>query len=180
MKTIYLLLTKSNSFVSKAIYFITQDSYTHISISFEKNLDPLYSCARKYTYSPLPAGVKKESLVTGFYEKNSSIPCALYCVRVSQEKYDKAKAFLNNILERKEFYKYNLMGLFFCHFELPIRRRYYYFCSEFVSEILGHSQILDLPKMPSLMKPSDYLLFDELECLYKGNIQDLLESGGIS
>jgi len=30
------------------------------------------------------------------------------------------------------------------------------------------------------MKPSDYLLFEELECLYKGNIHDLVQSRGIS
>ena len=55
MKDIYLLLTKSDTFISKAIYLMTQDSYTHISISFEENLQPMYSCARKYTYSPIPA-----------------------------------------------------------------------------------------------------------------------------
>ena len=48
MKDIYLLLTKSDTFISKAIYLMTQDSYTHISISFEENLQPMYSCARKY------------------------------------------------------------------------------------------------------------------------------------
>ena len=161
MKTIYLLLTKSNSFVSKAIYYMTQDDYTHISISFEESLQPMYSCARKYTYTPLPAGIKNESLISGFYLKNSSIPCALYRIKVTEDKY-------------------NLMGLVLCHFELAYRRHHYYFCSEFVSEILAHSQILELPKMPSLMKPSDYLLFEELEWLYKGNIHDLVQSRGIS
>lgn len=175
MKTIYLLLTKSNSIVSKAIYYITQDDYTHISISFEENLQPLYSCARKYTYIPLPAGIKSESLVNGFYRKNSSIPCALYRLKVTEEKYNKAKTILNRILEHEKNYKYNLMGLVLCHFELAYRRNYYYFCSEFVSEILAHSQILELPKMPSLMRPSDYLLFEELECIYKGSIQDLVQ-----
>ena len=170
MKTIYLLLTKSNSFVSKAIYYMTQDDYTHISISFEESLQPMYSCARKYTYTPLPAGIKNESLISGFYLKNSSIPCALYRI----------KALLKKILEDEGDYKYNLMGLVLCHFELAYRRHHYYFCSEFVSEILAHSQILELPKMPSLMKPSDYLLFEELECLYKGNIHDLVQSRGIS
>ena len=86
----------------------------------------------------------------------------------------------HKILGDEGDYKYNLMGLVLCHFELAYRRHHYYFCSEFVSEILAHSQILELPKMPSLMKPSDYLLFEELECLYKGNIHDLVQSRGIS
>lgn len=69
MKDIYLLLTKSDTFVSKAIYLMTQDSYTHISISFEENLQPMYSCARKYTYSPIPlqelemSHLKRDSII---------------------------------------------------------------------------------------------------------------------
>ena len=93
MKTIYLLLTKSNSFVPKAIYYMTQDDYTHISISFEESLQPMYSCARKYTYSPLPAGIKNESLISGFYFKNSSIPCALYRIKVQKINIIKLKLF---------------------------------------------------------------------------------------
>ena len=73
MKDIYLLLTKSDTFISKAIYLVTQDSYTHISISFEENLQPMYSCARKYTYSPIPAGIRNESFEKGFYNKNQHI-----------------------------------------------------------------------------------------------------------
>ena len=119
-------------------------------------------------------------MISGFYLKNSSIPCALYRIKVTADKYNKAKALLNKILEDEGDYKYNLMGLVLCHFELAYRRHHYYFCSEFVSEILAHSQMLELPKMPSLMKPSDYLLFEELECLYKGNIHDLVQSRGIS
>ena len=125
VKDIYLLLTKSDTFISKAIYLMTQDSYTHISISFEENLQPMYSCARKYTYSPIPAGIRNESFEKGFYN--------------------------------------------------PYRRNHYYFCSEFVSEILAYSQAIELPKLPCLMKPSDYLLFEELECLYQGNIGELIK-----
>ena len=87
MKDIYLLLTKSDTFISKAIYLMTQDSYTHISISFEENLQPMYSCARKYTYSPIPAGIRNESFEKGFYNKNQHIPCALYKLTVKKEIY---------------------------------------------------------------------------------------------
>ena len=176
MKTIYLLLTKSNSFVSKAIYYMTQDDYTHISISFEESLQPMYSCARKYTYTPLPAGIKNESLISGFYLKNSSIPCALYRIKVTADKYNKAKALLNKILEDEGDYKYNLMGLVLCHFELAYRRHHYYFCSEFVSEVLLKSQALYLPKLPCLMRPADYASISILECVFRGRLEQLINN----
>ena len=169
MKDIYLLLTKSDTFISKAIYLVTQDSYTHISISFEENLQPMYSCARKYTYSPIPAGIRNESFEKGFYNKNQHIPCALYKLTVKKEIYYKAKFILESILK----------GLILCKLEVPYRRNHYYFCSEFVSEILAYSQAIELPKLPCLMKPSDYLLFEELECLYQGNIRELIKYRGL-
>ena len=86
---------------------------------------------------------------------------------------------LESILNHSQDYKYNLMGLILCKLEVPYRRNYYYFCSEFVSEILAYSQAIELPKLPCLMKPSDYLLFEELECLYQGNIGELIKYRGL-
>ena len=40
------------------------------------------------------------------------------------------------------------MGLILCKVEVPYRRNHYYFCSEFVSEILAYSQAIELPKLP--------------------------------
>ena len=180
MKSIYILLTKSDTVVSKAIHLVTADQYTHVSISFDKTLQPLYSFSRKYIYLPLPAGICHEPLSEGFYKKYHYIPCALYELKVEDEIYNTAKQIAENMLKESQAYKFNVLGLILCKFNIPYDRKNYYFCSEFVSEILAHSQILELPKMPSLMKPSDYLLFEELECLYKGNIHDLVQSRGIS
>ena len=96
-----------------------------------------------------------------------------------KEIYYKAKFILESILNHSQDYKYNLMGLILCKLEVPYRRNHYYFCSEFVSEILAYSQAIELPKLPCLMKPSDYLLFEELECLYQGNIGELIKYRGL-
>jgi len=65
--------------------------------------------------------------------------------------------------------------LLLCRMNIAYDRKSHYFCSEFVSEILAYSQAIELPKLPCLMKPSDYLLFEELECLYQGNIGELIK-----
>lgn len=94
---------------------------------------------------------------------------------IIRQNFYKAKFILESILNHSQDYKYNLMGLILCKLEVPYRRNHYYFCSEFVSEILAYSQAIELPKLPCLMKPSDYLLFEELECLYQGNIGELIK-----
>ena len=77
-RSIYILLTKSDTCISKIINLTTADRYTHASISFEENLQPMYSFARKYVHFPLPAGLRHEPLDEGFFKRYSYIPCALY------------------------------------------------------------------------------------------------------
>lgn len=43
MRKIYILLTKSDTWVSHLIKLVTNDTYTHASISFEPGLQPMYS-----------------------------------------------------------------------------------------------------------------------------------------
>ena len=77
MKSIYLLLTKSDTYVSKTIGLATSDKYTHISISFEESLQPMYSFARKYKRTPLPAGIRNEALYKKKKKKCNHIPCGV-------------------------------------------------------------------------------------------------------
>lgn len=76
MKSIYLLSTKSDPYISRIIFLAALDPSTYISISFEKSLQPLYSFSRKYVHLPLSAGLCQESLESGFYKKYNYIPCA--------------------------------------------------------------------------------------------------------
>ena len=68
------------------------------------------------------------------------------------------------------------MGLILCKLEVPYRRNHYYFCSEFVSEVLEMSNALELPKHPSLMRPADYTKIEELNCLFDGKLHELKRS----
>jgi len=174
MKSIYILLTKSDTSISKAISFVTADQYTHVSLSFDKKLEPMYSFARKYMWFPYPAGLKIEPLSKGFYKKNNHIPCALYELRVEDDVYRKAYTIVDDMMKKADHYKYSVLGLVFCKMEMPIKREYYYFCSEFVSEVLMKSGAVQLPKVPSLMRPVDYMDMEEFHCLYKGCIKDLV------
>ena len=47
MKTIYILLTRSGTLLSKLVYAATGSSYTHASMAFDADLSCLYSSTRK-------------------------------------------------------------------------------------------------------------------------------------
>ena len=77
MRDIYILLTKSDTLFSKAIYKITRAEYTHASISLDRELTMLYSFGRKYRYSMLPAGFVHEDINRGVMGSSDTMKCAL-------------------------------------------------------------------------------------------------------
>lgn len=176
MKTIYILLTKSDTCVSKLINLLTHDRYTHASISFEEDLQPLYSFSRKFVYSPLPAGLRSEPLTRGFYKKYDYIPCALYELRVSDEVYRLAKWEVERMMVQAPKYRFSVMGLLLCKLNIPFHRENCYFCSEFVSEVLMRSKAISLPKHSSLMRPNDYTQIPDLSCRFEGRLNALLSN----
>lgn len=173
MKSIYILLTKSDTYISKIIQLTTADAYTHASVSFEKGLQPLYSFSRKHVNIPLPAGLRHEPLHIGFFQKYNDIPCALYELRVSDAVYNAAKREVEQMMQDASFYRFSVLGLLLCRLNIPFHRRRYFFCSEFVSEVLHRSNALCLPKDTSLMRPNDYTDIPELFCRFRGKLNTL-------
>ena len=64
LKSIYIVLTKTNTALSRVIGVVTSDPYTHASISMDKKLDSLYTFSRLQPEKPLPAEFKRANLET--------------------------------------------------------------------------------------------------------------------
>lgn len=173
MKTIYILLMKSTTSLSRIVSIITSDKYTHVSLAFDESLHPLYTSTRKNGEDMFPAGPCKEYLNRGFLARHPFTPCALYELKVSDEVYQRAKAEAERFAEETDNYGFNIVGLIFCQMGRPLRRTRKYFCSQLVSEILEHSGALKLPREACLMKPSDYMSLPELTCRFEGTLGQL-------
>lgn len=175
MKTIYILLTRSNSVLSRLIHIATDENYTHVSISFEKSLQPLYSSSRKNGRTIFPAGPCIEEFHRGYYKRNLFIPCALYELQVSDEVYFMAKQEVEQIINHSANYRYNIIGLLLCQMNIPFHRERHFFCSQFVGEVLYRSHALRMKKDTSLIHPCDYMKAPELVCQFQGRLNDLLQ-----
>ena len=173
MKTIYILLTRSGTLLSKLVYAATGASYTHASMAFDAELSCLYSSTRKNGYTMFPAGPSKEYLNRGVFRLRDNAPCALYALEVSDEAYSHALCRAEEFMRHSEEYSFNTLGLILCGLHIRWQRRRHYFCSQFVSEVLEQSGALALPKDSTLMHPNDYTLLPQLKCLYKGRLADL-------
>lgn len=174
MPSVYLLLTRSGTILSRLIHLATLDEFTHVAISSDITLNNLYSFSRKYARLPLPAGFTIESAHGGYIGRHPQMKCALYELRVSDDVYARINRKIDAMLTSPEKYQYSLLGVLFCAFGHELRRRRHYFCSQFVGEILGKSGAVALPKPAGLMRPSDYPNLPELTLLYHGTVVNLL------
>lgn len=121
MRSIFILLTRSQTIASRVIHMVTDAQYTHSSLSFEEDMQEMYSFGRKYTHLVLPAGFRIESLHRGFYKAYNQIP------------------------------------------------------SEFIAEVLDKSGAMEMPCVPSLMRPIDFASLPGGVKRYEGTVGDLLE-----
>ena len=173
MKTIYILLTRSGTLLSKLVYSVTGANYTHASLAFDEDLSCLYSSTRKNGYTMFPAGPSREYLDRGVFRLRPEVPCALYALEVSEEAYIRARRRADHMMAHGKLYRFNVLGLVLCALHIRWQRRRHYFCSQFVSDVLEKSGALELPKDSTLMHPNDYTLLPQLKCLYKGRLADL-------
>ena len=173
MKTIYILLTRSGTLLSKLVYAVTGANYTHASMAFDDDLSCLYSSTRKNGYTMFPAGPSREYLNRGVFCLRENVPCALYALEVEDETYARARRRAEHMMVHGGLYRFNVLGLMLCALHIRWKRRRHYFCSQFVSEVLEKSGAMELPKDSTLMHPNDYPLLPQLKCLYKGRLADL-------
>ena len=169
---LYIVLTRNNTIISKIIHLIKHDEYTHASISFDRDLNQMYSFGRRYTYNPFIGCFKKEDINKGLYKLSDNIPGIIIEVKVSKQQYERAKILLNQFILNKDFYKYNYMGLFHSLSNKAASTDDRFLCSEFVYHILKESGIVDLHIPRNLVRPQS-LLGIKGDTVFKGNLKEI-------
>jgi len=169
-RTVYILLTRSQTWFSRLIHFATDDAFTHASIGLEGPRGPFYSFARRNPALALPAGLVEERAGSGFFSRHPCIPCALYALEVSEEVYEALGRRVKGMYERRGEYRYNLLGAVACFFRRPLSRRGHYFCSEFVAEVLEEAGAAELPCPPALTRPMDLCRLERLRPVLRGQV----------
>lgn len=169
---IYLLLSHSGSNFSKAINSYTKDEFTHISIALDEELKELYSFGRLHPYNPFLAGFVREDIENGTFSRFQNTVCSLYSLKVSEKQRANIISEIGHFKTESYKYGYNFLGLFTALFDIALPRKYNYFCSQFVSEVLLKSGIEITSKNPGLTSPSDIMAYPELEFLYSGYLRE--------
>lgn len=168
-KQMYLLLTNTGSFLTKLIKLYTKKPYNHASIAFDSRLSEVYSFGRKTVRNPFIGGFVKEDVKAGLFKQAD---CAIYSITVTEEQIQKMYHFLKEFEAQKKDYRYNLLGLFGVMFNIPIKRKNAFFCSQFVAFLLNQSNIIDFDKPLSLITPHDLQSASKFQFIYEGKLKD--------
>ncbi len=177
MRYVYILLTRTNTVLSRTIGKSTGDAFTHASLALDAELARLYSFGRRFEHNPFFAGFVRESLTSGVFSWDGGIPCAVYELAVDDRVYAAIEQRLRRMYELRRRYRYNTLGLVYNYFGRAHSRAYRYFCSEFVADTLQRTGALRFDCSPARMRPSDFARLPGLRLVYQGGIGSYAPDG---
>ncbi|MFA9422639.1 MAG: hypothetical protein ACERLG_03620 [Sedimentibacter sp.] len=167
MTEINIVLTQTNTKVSKMLKIFSKKPYNHVSISMNSDCSTMYSFGRKVIWCPLIGGFVKEDINEGIFKLFPETKCKIYKIDVTDAEYDTILVRLDKFIADPDKYKYSFLNLFLMYFNIPLTRKYCYVCSSFVTDILWG--IVSLEKEVTLVAPDDYNNL-KLETVYEGKL----------
>lgn len=170
---LYIILTRTNTIISRLIYLVTHDEYTHAALSLDKDLQEMYSFGRKYAHNPFIGRFKHEHLEEGLYKLAKHLPGVILQVEVPLENYAEARELIEQFIANHSHYKYNVRGLLYGLLNRPTTRDDRFLCSQFVYYVLYESGIADFRTPANLVRPADFLGLDA-QIIYEGDLKELV------
>lgn len=143
---VFVFLSYTHSRMSTFIKAVTRDPYAHSSISFDTSLNNMISFNTD--------GMVVENIHKDIYVKNRDIiRYSLYMYVATEEEYLSIRQFVNDLLDKQDDMRYNLLGLTNFIFGRGSQKEDAFFCSEFVSAAIAasNSKVFDRP--PYMVKP---------------------------
>ena len=182
MRSVYILLARTETFFSRAIHVATGEPYTHASLSLNRDLSSMYSFARRWRKVPCFGGFVKEKVDGGVYGDHPNAPCALYEIRVSESTHNRLCEYVAALYEHRYLWHYNYLGAAANFFGKSHCGNHSRFCSEFVAKALLDSGALPTGSEsrpfldPGRVRPSMLAELPGAHCVYKGNLHELPEA----
>lgn len=171
---IYIVFSKTGTWLSRSIGVVTNSDYTHVSLSFDPTFTTMYSFGRLNPNNPFVGGLTIENLHAGVFQKSDYCQCMIYEIPVTNTQFIAIQDEVNRYFELNNNikFKYNFIGLFAVLVNKPLKRENHFFCSEFVTTLLNTSGIWTSPKLLELTRPTDLVEIENKNILYKGLVKE--------
>ncbi|MCC0638708.1 MULTISPECIES: hypothetical protein [unclassified Clostridioides] len=172
MNKIYIVTTYTGTVLSYLIRNISKKLYTHVSISLNENLKPMYSFGRLNPRNPFIGGFVEENINQGLYAIRKNTVCRVYSLEVCNSQYENLFKNIKLISDYREDYYYDIMALIYLSMNIHRKVEYKYVCSNFVADMLEKSEIDILNKEAFEVTPNDFYNLNGLTLEYEGLLSE--------
>lgn len=170
MKNIYLVLAHTGTLVSQIIKKYTNDEFSHVSLSLDRELNHMYSFGRLNPYNPLWGGFVQEYIDKGTFKRFYNTQVTIYSLEVTDRQYKKLEKIIERFEKNKKKYNFNIIGMFAVGFNQKIGDDYSFYCAEFVKYLLKKAKIRT--GLPKLVRPEDFKYIKGIQAIYTGKLQE--------
>lgn len=171
-KSVYVVLSQTGTMFSRALKFFTRAEYNHSSISLTPTLEKMYSFGRLNPYNPFIGGFVEEGKNIGTFKRFYKTTAMVLEFKVSEEKYNAIKYFIEYFQKNKGEFHYNYLGVLFACFKKYHTSSKRFYCSEFVKACLETFDIENANELPKIVKPIDFLNLNNKNIVYTGELQN--------
>ena len=167
---LFILLTFTNSAVSKIIKYVTKHPYTHVSLGFDEKLEDMWSYNIFTQSNGMKGGLIQEKL-----EDFKGSKYSLYELSCTKEIYEKVKLKVMEMSKDVPATGYNVLGLINNIYQKMLFKpesEIRLFCSQFVVVVLRAAGIeIFKNKNDSFIKPYDFVRSKLLRFVRKGTLR---------
>ena len=172
---IYVVVTKTRTKVSKLIRLLSRQPYSHASIAFDRELNEMYSFARRSRRNIFNSGFIKEKIDAGILGSDDRITCCVFCLPLTVEELERIRKEIEICKRRPWEYNYNYIGLVGAGINHPYNRPKRFFCSQYVAWLFQQAGLVFFHKDCALVRPEDirqafqnYMIYEGRLCDYRG------------
>ncbi|MBR3978801.1 MAG: hypothetical protein IKJ94_04170 [Oscillospiraceae bacterium] len=142
---IYVIFSATPNKIGRFIRIFTAESYNHVSIALEQDLQQMYSFGRRNYYTPFWGGFVKETL-SRYHIKNQSAQVRICRLPVSDEQYRHLKETLVQMEAQQDKLLYNHLSAMIYPVRWKFKVKDAYTCVEFCTQILQELGFIDKEK----------------------------------
>ncbi len=170
-KEIYIVISQTGTWLSRALKVITGARYNHASISLLPDLSRMYSFGRLHAYNPFFGGFVEESPYFGTFKRFYKTQIIVLPITITGEQYEHLQQLMATMVAQRKKYRYNYLGLCLAAFHICFKTRNRYYCSEFVRDILQQYNVEGAERLQAIVQPVHFLDLPYPQ-IYQGRLTD--------
>ena len=134
-KYLYVVFSRTPYRMGSFIRFFTGESYNHVSLAMEADLNELYAFARRYYHTPFYGGFVTEEPCR-YHHKGKTAAICLCRLPVSDAQAQQLRQKFSHMNAHSQHYLYNHLSALIAplHWRIPVKDAYT--CAEFAVSVL--------------------------------------------